>query len=105
MGFFFNLDGVAERRQCRLRQREVDVVTQRLNVDQHIALGGRRQPFAERRERLQLFRTAVGKIVPNVIAESDHRAETRIGKLLLQLAQRLTKLFAAPRKSANSPCP
>ena len=51
---------------------------------------------AERRERLQLFRTlAVGKIVPNVIAESDHRAETRIGKLLLQLAQRLTKLFAA----------
>lgn len=96
MGFFFNLDGVAERRQCRLRQREVDVVTQRLNVDQHIALGGRCQPFAERRERLQLFRAlAVGKIVPNVIAEGDHRAEARIGKLLLQLAQRLTKLFAA----------
>ncbi|SVK47834.1 Uncharacterised protein [Acinetobacter baumannii] len=96
MGFFLNLDDAAERRQRGLRQREVDVVAQRLDVDQHIALGGRRQPFAERRERLQLCRAlAAGEIVPDVVAESDHRAEARIGELLLQLAQRLTKLFAA----------
>lgn len=96
VGFFFNLDGVAKRRQRGLRQREVDVMAQRLDVDQHIALGGRRQPFAERRERLQLLRAlAAGEIVPNVVAESDHRAEACIGELLLQLAQRLTKLLAA----------
>ncbi|MNV67525.1 hypothetical protein D3C71_1603290 [compost metagenome] len=96
VGFFFNLDGVAERCQRRLRQRKVNVMTQGLDVDQQIALGGRGQPFAQRGEWLQLFcALTAGKVVPDVIAKGDHRTQMRIGKLLLQLGQRLAKLLAA----------
>jgi len=37
---------------------------------------------------------AAGKIAPNVIAEGDYRAQPRLRELLLQLRQRLAKLFA-----------
>ncbi|MNP52037.1 hypothetical protein D3C76_1464010 [compost metagenome] len=72
--FFFNTNGVTKRGQGGLRQGEVNVMTQRLNMDQHIALGGRCQPLAQWCERLQLFGSlAIGKVMPNVGAKSDNR--------------------------------
>ncbi|MNE54315.1 hypothetical protein D3C80_1490860 [compost metagenome] len=99
VGFFFNFDGVTECRQRGLGQREVNIMTQGLNMDQQVALGGRCQPFAERGEWLQLFGAlTAGQVMPNVIAKGNHRAQMRIGELLLQLGQRLAKLLAALTK-------
>ena len=95
VGFVGHADAVAECGQHFVGQRDAQIMAQRLNVNQHIVLGGRRKAAAQRAERLDVAAFfAAAEALPQAAAESDGEAERGIGKLCLQIGQRSKALRA-----------
>ena len=95
VGFVGHADAAAECGQHFFGQRNAQIMAQRLDVNQHIVLGGRGKAAAERFERLDVAAFfAVAEALPQAAAESQGEAQRSIGKLCLQIGQRIKALHA-----------
>ena len=101
---FFHFNAVTKGFHRRLGDREVYVVTQRKNVDQHIELGGRRKAFTVARKIFQLFcPNAAAQSAPGVVTKGNHRTKMRVREFRFKSCQFVGKCFTGRTQGVNFP--
>jgi hypothetical protein len=101
---FLHLDAIAKRLHRRLGNREVHIVAQRKDMDQHVKLRGRRQTFSVRDKIFQLFRPfTAAKLTPDVIAKGNDRTEVGIREFSLEGGQFIYENFTGRAQGIHIP--
>ena len=101
---FFHFNAVTKGFHRRLSDREVYVVTQRKNVDQHIELGRRRKAFTVARKIFQLFcPNAAAQSAPGVVTKGNHRTKMRVREFRFKSCQFVGKCFTGRTQGVNFP--
>lgn len=102
MDLFLDLNAIAEGFHRRLSDREIHIVTQRKNVDQHIVLGRRGQTFTVRDKVFQLFSPhSAAQGAPGVVAEGHDRTQMGIRECRLEGRQFIGERFAGTTQGIN----